>query len=117
MNDIADIAPDIKESQLIANTDSPELSEEELQIFNSILEEGEEGRSKPRPSPAARKEKPVLNKSFWKKTRQLPASSSKIAISIRLDADVLEWFKTQSNRYQSRMNAVLRAYMESQGRR
>jgi uncharacterized protein (DUF4415 family) len=32
-------------------------------------------------------------------------------ISIRIDEDVLKWFKAQGPRYQSRMNAVLRAYM------
>jgi uncharacterized protein (DUF4415 family) len=32
-------------------------------------------------------------------------------ISLRVDEDVLSWFKQQGPRYQSRMNAVLRAYM------
>jgi uncharacterized protein (DUF4415 family) len=36
---------------------------------------------------------------------------SKQAISLRVDADVLEWFRAQGPRYQSRMNAVLRSYM------
>jgi uncharacterized protein (DUF4415 family) len=35
----------------------------------------------------------------------------KRAISLRLDPDVLEWFRAQGPRYQSRMNAVLRMYM------
>ncbi len=34
-------------------------------------------------------------------------------ISIRLDADVLAFFKAQGNGYQSRINRVLRHYMES----
>ena len=34
-------------------------------------------------------------------------------ISLRIDEDVLNWFKKQGPRYQSRMNAVLRAYMAS----
>ena len=32
-------------------------------------------------------------------------------VSLRVDVDVLKWFKAQGPRYQSRMNAVLRAYM------
>jgi uncharacterized protein (DUF4415 family) len=32
-------------------------------------------------------------------------------ISLRVDEDVLQWFKARGPRYQSRMNAVLRAYM------
>lgn len=34
-------------------------------------------------------------------------------ISLRLDQDVVDWFKAQGPRYQSRMNAVLRAYMSA----
>lgn len=36
----------------------------------------------------------------------------KRAISLRVDTDVLEWFKANGPRYQSRMNAVLRSYVE-----
>jgi len=32
-------------------------------------------------------------------------------ISLRVDVDVLDWFKAQGPRYQSRINAVLRSYM------
>lgn len=37
----------------------------------------------------------------------------KVPISIRLDADVLEYFKAQGPGWQTRMNSVLRAYMEA----
>jgi uncharacterized protein (DUF4415 family) len=33
-------------------------------------------------------------------------------ISIRIDEDVLAWFRQSGRRYQTRMNAVLRRYME-----
>lgn len=36
----------------------------------------------------------------------------KKAISIRVDEDVLDYFKTQGAGYQRRMNAVLRSYMQ-----
>jgi uncharacterized protein (DUF4415 family) len=36
---------------------------------------------------------------------------AKRAISLRVDEDVLAWFKASGPRYQSRMNAVLRSYM------
>ncbi len=36
---------------------------------------------------------------------------AKQPISLRVDEDILEWFKSNGPRYQSRMNAVLRAYM------
>ena len=36
----------------------------------------------------------------------------KKAISIRVDEDVLDYFKQQGGGYQRRMNAVLRSYMQ-----
>jgi uncharacterized protein (DUF4415 family) len=42
---------------------------------------------------------------------------AKQAISLRVDEDVLEWFRAQGPRYQSRMNAVLRAYVSHARRR
>lgn len=38
--------------------------------------------------------------------------SRKVPVSLRLDEDVLAWFKSQGARYQTRINAVLRAYVE-----
>ena len=35
-------------------------------------------------------------------------------LSIRVDGDVLDWFKRQGPDYQTRMNAILRAYVELQ---
>lgn len=32
-------------------------------------------------------------------------------VSIRIDPDVLGWFRKQGNRYQTRINAVLRSYV------
>jgi uncharacterized protein (DUF4415 family) len=37
----------------------------------------------------------------------------KALLSLRIDADVVDWFKAQGSGYQSRMNALLRAYMEA----
>ena len=39
--------------------------------------------------------------------------SSKTSISLRVDADVLEWFKAQGPGYQTRINAVLRAFRDA----
>jgi uncharacterized protein (DUF4415 family) len=49
---------------------------------------------------------------FWDAAERVPPVI-KQPISIRLDGDVLAWFRTQGPRYQSRINAVLRAYMEA----
>lgn len=37
----------------------------------------------------------------------------KSLLSLRIDSDVIDWFKSQGAGYQSRMNALLRAYMEA----
>jgi len=34
-------------------------------------------------------------------------------LTMRIDADVLQWFKAQGKGYQTRMNAVLRGYVEA----
>lgn len=34
-------------------------------------------------------------------------------ITLRIDADVLEWFKSQGKGYQSHINALLREYMKA----
>ena len=47
---------------------------------------------------------------FWDEATVVEPTP-KQPISLRLDADVLEWFKSQGPRYQSRINAVLRSYM------
>jgi uncharacterized protein (DUF4415 family) len=36
----------------------------------------------------------------------------KVSISLRIDADVLEWLKAQGEGYQTRMTAVLRAFRD-----
>ena len=43
----------------------------------------------------------------------LKAVPKKALLSLRIDSDVIEWFKNQGAGYQSRMNALLRAYMEA----
>ena len=44
--------------------------------------------------------------------RGLKPVSPKMSVSLRVDADVLEWFKRQGPGYQTRINAVLRAFRD-----
>ena len=55
---------------------------------------------------------PPLGEEFWKSAKVM-FPKQKQAISIRLDDDILEWFKAQGKGYQSRINAVLRSFMET----
>ena len=45
--------------------------------------------------------------------RGLQPLPSKVSISLRVDQDVLEWFKDQGPGYQTRINAVLRAFRDA----
>lgn len=54
---------------------------------------------------------PELDANFWSKAKLVKPITKK-AISLRVDSDVLDWFKSQGKGYQSLMNAVLRSYVE-----
>ena len=47
----------------------------------------------------------------------LKPAPKKEQLTIRVDRDVISWFKSQGRGYQTRMNALLRAYMEAHERR
>lgn len=49
---------------------------------------------------------------FWDDA-EVVSPQPKEAISLRVDQDVLSWFRERGPRYQSRMNAVLRSYMRA----
>jgi len=56
---------------------------------------------------------PPLGDEFFEKIT-VPWPPSKKQLTIRLDEDVLAWLKTQGKGYQTRINRILRAAMESQ---
>jgi uncharacterized protein (DUF4415 family) len=56
---------------------------------------------------------PRLDKSFWK-TARLTMPEPKDRLTIRVDHDVVEWLKKRGRGYQTRINAILRSYMEAQ---
>ena len=45
--------------------------------------------------------------------RGLKPMPSKELISLRIDQDVIEWFKAQGPGYQTRINSVLRAFRDA----
>ena len=45
--------------------------------------------------------------------RGLNVGGPKELVSLRIDADVLNWFKASGAGYQTRINAVLRAYKDA----
>lgn len=54
---------------------------------------------------------PFLDKAWFERARVVDPPG-KATITIRLDKDVLAFFKAKGERYQTRINAVLRSFME-----
>ena len=52
---------------------------------------------------------------FWDDA-VLVVAGPKQAISLRVDQDVLDWFRSNGPRYQSRINGVLRSYVSAMRR-
>ena len=59
---------------------------------------------------------PEATEEFWKNARLMLPEGPKEHLSLRLDADIVEWFKAQGRGYQTRINAVLRFYVEAQAK-
>ncbi len=57
---------------------------------------------------------PELDEAFFEKAKLVRPAADKRQITIRIDADVLDWFRAQGKGYQTHMNAILKAYMHSQ---
>ena len=51
------------------------------------------------------------DETFWKDARVVMARR-KETVTMRLDAELLEWFRSERG-YQTRINAILRAYMKA----
>lgn len=57
---------------------------------------------------------PELGEDFFREAElRVPAKQT---VTIRLDSDVLAWFKEQGAGYQTRINQLLRQYMQAQQR-
>jgi uncharacterized protein (DUF4415 family) len=54
----------------------------------------------------------MLGAPILRRGRGPQASPTKVLTSVRLDADILEFFKAQGSGYQSRINAALRVEVE-----
>lgn len=53
----------------------------------------------------------------WSRPGALAAAENKQQITLRLDPEVVQFFRSTGKRYQSRINAVLREYVRAQERR
>ena len=55
---------------------------------------------------------PELDEEFFRNA-EIRLPKRKQHVSMRLDADVLDWFRKQGQGYQTRINAVLSAYVRA----
>jgi uncharacterized protein (DUF4415 family) len=53
----------------------------------------------------------------WYKSAEAVMPTPKKLLSLRLDSDVVDWFKQQGPGYQTRINAVLRAFVQQAAKR
>ncbi len=81
-----------------------------LSEIQALRERGED------PTSANAPEAESLGAEFWKSARVV-MPSGKTSVHLRLDSDVVEWFKARGKGHLTRMNAVLRAYVEAQKHR
>ena len=52
---------------------------------------------------------------FWKRAKVV-MPRGKTSVHLRVDSDVFEWFKQQGDGHLTRMNAVLRSYVDAHKR-
>ena len=56
---------------------------------------------------------PPLSDAFFARARLKMPRPPKIEVAIRVDSDVLDWFKAQGENWEQRANAALRIYAEA----
>jgi uncharacterized protein (DUF4415 family) len=78
----------------------------------SLRAEREDGKTRTRSDAAAH----PVDEDFWRNARVVMPPLNKMSVHLRLDAEVLEWFRGQGRGHLSRMNAVLRSFMEAHKR-
>ena len=54
-----------------------------------------------------------IDADFWASARIVMPPPGKTSVHLRLDTDVLEWFRAQGKGHLTSMNAVLRSYMDA----
>src|SRR4051812_20219252 len=57
-------------------------------------------------------DEPVMTPEMWAQAVPL-RELTKTSVTLRLDTDILEWFKAQGPRYQTRINATLRRIVDA----
>lgn len=102
----------MKDRDIILDDDAPELTKEDFKqavFFPKGVKSTEEIKK-------AFEEKYGIDVSFFKRAKIEEPPPAK-TISLRIPLDLLEWWKQQGKGYQTRMIALMRAYMQDQLKR
>ncbi len=67
------------------------------------------------PLPSRRNPDDAMEEIDWL-TTELPTSQRKAPLTLRVDADMLGWFRAQGKGYQTKINAILRRYYQQHTR-
>ena len=59
---------------------------------------------------------PELSKEFWERAI-VEYPEKKKSVTLRVDADIIKWFKSKGKGYQTKINAILRSYYEAHKRK
>jgi uncharacterized protein (DUF4415 family) len=59
---------------------------------------------------------PELSKAFWERA-VVEYPEKKKSVTLRVDADIIKWFKSKGKGYQTKINAILRSYYEAHKRK
>lgn len=87
------------------------MAKEDIQQYSldEIMAMRERGDYTPTPADAPSF---AVDDAFWE-TARLVEPKTKETISMRVDPDVLDWFKSQGKGHLTRMHTVLRSYVEA----
>lgn len=77
--------------------------------LSEIKEQITQGKSKTRQDEP---EAEPIDENFWKQA-QVVMPRGKTSVHLRVDSDVFDWFKQQGAGHLTRMNAVLRSYVDA----
>ncbi|QMV19128.1 hypothetical protein GOB94_10920 [Granulicella sp. 5B5] len=91
------------------------MSESSTIVRRSLSEVNEIRRRGEDPIDPNAPEAESLGAEFWKNAKVV-VPAGKTSVHLRLDSDVVEWFREHGKGHLTRMNAVLRAYVDAHRR-
>ena len=80
--------------------------------LESLRAQRDQGKTETRADAPAQ----AVGPDFWNTAKVVMPSPGKTSVHLRLDTDVLDWFKSLGRGHLTRMNAVLKSYVEAQKR-